>query len=79
MGDVEKFYPRINGQHYKYMLRQFEWIRDGKRRNANPEMVEQIKNFNDEDMQAVINYVSYIPVPADQLAPSKDWLNPDFE
>ena len=43
MGDVEKFYPRINGQHFKYMLRQFEWIRDGKRRNANPEMVEQIK------------------------------------
>lgn len=51
MGDVEKFYPRINGQHYEYMVRQFEWIRDHKRRNANPEMVEQIKNFSDKDMQ----------------------------
>ena len=79
MGDVEKFYPRINGQHYNYMLRQFEWIRDGKRRNANPEMVEQIKNFSEDDMIAVINYVSYIPVPPEQLAPSKDWLNPDFK
>ena len=79
MGDKEKFYPRINGQHYNYMMRQFEWIRDGKRRNANPEMVEQIRNFSDEDMMAVINYVSHIPVPPEQLAPSADWLNPDFK
>jgi len=79
MGDKEKFYPRINGQHYNYMLRQFEWIRDGKRRNANPDMVEQIKNFSDQDMKNVINYVSWVPVPAEQLAPSKDWQNPDFK
>jgi cytochrome c553 len=79
MGDEEKFFPRINGQHYKYMLRQFEWIRDGKRRNANPDMIAQIKNFSDADMKQVINYVSHIPVPKDQLAPSKDWKNPDFK
>jgi len=79
MGDVEKFYPRINGQHYNYMQRQFEWIRDGKRRNANPEMVEQIKGFSDTDMTAVISYVSWQPVPKEQLAESADWQNPDFE
>jgi len=79
MGDPEKYFPRINGQHFKYMLRQFEWIRDGKRRNANPDMVAQVKNFSDADMKQVINYVSQIPVPKDQLAPSKDWKNPDFK
>jgi cytochrome c553 len=79
IGNAEKFYPRINGQHYKYMVRQFEWIRDGKRRNANPEMVEQIKNFTDKDMQMVINYASYQPVPKDQVAESADWQNPDFK
>lgn len=79
MGNAEKFYPRINGQHYKYMLRQFEWIRDGKRRNANPDMVSQIKGFSDDDMKQVINYVSWHPVPPDQLAKSKDWKNPDFD
>ena len=78
-GDEEKYYPKIQGQHYKYMLRQFEWIRDGKRRNANPDMVEQIKNFTDEDMVNVISYVSSIPVPKEDLAPSKDWRNPDFD
>ena len=78
-GKIEEYYPRIEGQHYLYMLRQFEWIRDGKRRNANPEMVEQIRNFSDKDMQMVINYVSRIPVDPADLAPSADWLNPDFD
>ena len=77
-GDYEKFYPRIDGQHYKYMLRQFEWIRDGKRRNANPDMVKQIKGFTDKEMELVINYVSYIKVDPKDLAP-KGWLNPDFD
>ncbi len=79
MGKADKFYPRIDGQHYNYMLRQFEWIRDGKRRNANPEMVDQIKVFTDMDMKMVVNYASRIPVPKDDVAPSKDWKNPDFE
>jgi cytochrome c553 len=78
-GNGEKFYPKIQGQHYAYMLRQFEWIRDGKRRNANPEMVKQIQDFSDQDMKMVINYVSRIPVPKEDLAPSADWMNPDFE
>jgi len=78
-GKADKFYPKIQGQHYKYMMRQFEWIRDGKRRNANPDMVKQIKAFTDQDMKMVINYVSRIPVPKKDLAPSKDWLNPDYD
>ena len=78
-GDAEKYYPLIQGQHYKYMLRQFEWIRDGKRRNANPDMVKQIQGFSDADMRAVINFTSRQKPPADQLAPSPEWQNPDFD
>jgi cytochrome c553 len=78
-GNNDKFYPRIQGQHYKYMLRQFEWIRDGKRRNANPDMVKQINDFSDKDMQMVINYTSRLVPAKEDLAPSKDWMNPDFE
>lgn len=78
-GKAAEFYPRIHGQHYNYMVRQFEWIRDGKRRNANPEMVEQIKGFSDKDIEMVINYVSRAPVPKEDLAPSADWLNPDYD
>jgi cytochrome c553 len=78
-GIEEKLFPVIWGQHYNYMVRQFEWIRDGKRRNANPDMVKQIAEFTDYDMKAVVNYVSRIPVPKELLAPSVDWLNPDFD
>ncbi len=78
-GSNEKYYPRIHGQHYKYLLRQFEWIRDGKRRNANPDMVRQINGFTDRDMKAVIDYVSRLKPPKELLAPSPDWTNPDFD
>ena len=68
-GSAENFYPRIHGQHYKYMLRHFEWIRNGKRRNANPEMVRQIKNFTEKDMKAVIDYASRLKPPKKLVAP----------
>jgi len=77
-GMAEKFYPRIEGQHYEYVVRQFEWIRDGKRRNANPDMVKQIKNFTDEEMKMVINWVSHVEVNPKDLAPSVDYQNPDY-
>lgn len=77
-GNADKFYPRIQGQHYQYMLRQFEWIRDGKRRNANPEMVTQIKAFTDKDMKAVIDYAARLKPPAEALA-KPGWKNPDFD
>ncbi len=77
-GSAKKYYPRIQGQHYKYMLRQFEWIRDRKRRNANPDMVRQIKSFSDRDMRAVIDYVARLKPPKKDLG-EPGWLNPDFD
>ena len=77
-GSQEKFYPRIQGQHYEYMLSQFQWIREGKRRNGNPDMTKQIEGFSKKEMQMVINYVSRIPIDKGDLASSVDWKNPDF-
>ncbi len=77
-GDNEKFYPKLQGQHYEYMLRQYQWIKDGKRRNANPDMVEQIKWFTDKDTAAVLDYVSRIKPPADKLG-EVGWENPDYQ
>jgi len=68
-GSAKNFYPRIQGQHYEYMLRQFEWIRDGKRRNANPDMVKQIQGFTEKDMKAVIDYASRLKPPKELVAP----------
>ena len=77
-GDAAKFYPRIQAQHYAYLLRQYQWIKEGKRRNANPDMVEQIKTFTDRDTKAVLDYVSRLPPPADRVGPV-GCKNPDFK
>lgn len=64
-GSNDRAIPRIQGQHYAYMLRQFKHIRDGQRRNADFGMVMVIKMFADEDMQRVINYVSRLSIITD--------------
>ena len=77
-GVAEKYYPRIQGQHYNYLVRQYQWIKEGKRRNANPEMVEQIKNFSDKDTLAVLDFVSRLKPDPKMVGPA-GWKNPDFQ
>lgn len=62
-GDETKFYPVLAGQHYKYMHRQVTDIRDGKRRNANPDMVKVVKKYTDADLDAVVAYMSRLEMP----------------
>lgn len=76
-GDAKAFVPRIQAQHYEYLVRQFQEIRDGKRRNANPEMVAQIRDFHERETRAVLDYVSRLLPPEDLRAPP-GWHNPDF-
>ena len=76
-GDVEEHIPAIFGQHYRYLVRQFEWIRSGKRRNADKEMVEQIRGFSPFEVRAVMDYPSRLQPPVTKLAES-GWVNPDF-
>lgn len=77
-GDAERFFPRIQGQHYEYLLRQIKWMREGKRRNANPNMVKRIKKMKMKDLELLVDYVSRLKPPKDLLA-KPDWKNPDFE
>jgi len=77
-GDAEKFFPRIHGQHYEYLLRQIKWIRNGKRRNANPVMVKRVKKMKMEDLELVADYVSRLKPPKELLA-EPGWTNPDFQ
>jgi cytochrome c553 len=61
-GSGEKLYPRVSGQHFKYLFRESQMIRDGSRRNANPEMADIIKNYTDDDIAAVTDFMSRLPV-----------------
>jgi cytochrome c553 len=67
-GDAEKFYPVLAGQHYKYMLRQIQDIQQGRRRNANPDMVKVVKPMQEADLEALVDYMSRLEWPARQAA-----------
>jgi cytochrome c553 len=76
-GNEEAFVPRIQAQHYKYLRRQLEWVRDGKRRNANPGSLTQMQEFPEREANALLDYVSRLEPPAELQAPP-GWKNPDF-
>jgi len=78
-GDNDRFYPRIQGQHYRYLLRQFKWIYRKERTNVQPGMINAIADFTQRDTKAVIDYISRLKPPKEKLAPSVKWKNPDFE
>ncbi len=62
-GNAEKFYPVLAGQHYKYLERQIGDIAEGRRRNANPDMVKIVKEYSPEQLEAVTDYMSTIEWP----------------
>ena len=76
-GDVKKHIPVIHGQHYEYLERQYRWIRNGRRKNANKEMVEQIQGYSLREEKAVLAYTASLMPPEDKLA-DPEWTNPDF-
>ena len=76
-GKNAEFQPRIQGQHYEYLLRQFHHIKSGRRKNADETMVKQIKGFTERDIVAVVDYTSRLRPPAEITAPA-GWRNPDF-
>lgn len=77
-GDAAEFYPRIQGQHFQYLLRQMRWIKIGKRRNADEKMVKQIHEFTERDLVSLADYTSRLQPDKSLLADHMDWRNPDF-
>jgi cytochrome c553 len=62
-GNKEKFYPVLAGQHYEYLLRQIRDIAALRRRNANPDMVKVVKGYKEDELQAVVDYMSRLHWP----------------
>ena len=62
-GDAAKFFPMVAAQHYRYLLREVNFIRDGDRRNSNPDMVSVIKLYSSADLDAVADYMSQFAPP----------------
>jgi len=77
-GDNNRTYPRLQGQHYSYLLRQATLARDGLR-GIDADMSAALQNLSAGDIDRALDYVSYLPVAEGDLAPSADWRNPDFQ
>jgi cytochrome c553 len=61
-GDANRFYPRVSGQHFKYLLREMIDIRDGARLNANPKMIGVVKHYADSELEAAADFMSRLPL-----------------
>lgn len=77
-GDNAKNYPLLQGQHYHYLLRQMQWIKNGQRKNGDAKMKLDISAFNDKQLQAVADYISRIKPDKNKVADSSEWKNEDF-
>jgi len=62
-GNAAQFFPMVAAQHYSYLLRETQIIRDGERRNSHPEMVKAIKPYAMADLEAVSDYMAQLPPP----------------
>ncbi|CAK0773248.1 cytochrome subunit of sulfide dehydrogenase [Gammaproteobacteria bacterium] len=76
-GSDEDFYPRMQGQHFSYLLRQFYWIKNDQRHNTGTIMVKKIKDLTESDMVATADFISRLRPPPELTAPV-GWRNPDF-
>jgi cytochrome c553 len=68
LGNGDAFFPRLQGQHHAYLVRQMLWIRDGFRKNGNALMVQKLKPMSDDQISMLADYISRIPPPADKQA-----------
>ena len=50
-------YPRLTGQHSDYVLEQMQAFKDGSRVSNNNIMNDIAKKLNDEQLDAVSNYI----------------------
>jgi cytochrome c553 len=62
-GSAPKFFPMVAAQHYRYLLRELRFIRDGDRGNSNPDMVKVIKSYRDAQLEALADYMAQLPPP----------------
>jgi len=62
-GNSKKSYPLLRSQHYRYMLRQFKAVRARERGNGHPKMEKIAKGMSDQDVFAVLDYVSRLKPP----------------
>jgi cytochrome c553 len=60
-GDAAHAVPRIGGQHYEYLRRQFYDAVDGRRPNFSPAHIHLLAGLDHDAIEAVADYLSRLP------------------
>jgi cytochrome c553 len=60
-GDDAHAIPRVAGQHYEYLQRQFYDAVDGRRPNFSPAHIRLLAQLEHDDIEAVADYLSRLP------------------
>jgi len=70
-GDAVHAVPRIAGQHYEYLRRQFYDAVDGRRPNFSPAHIRLLARLDHDDIEAVADYLSRLAgsAPAPHTGP----------
>lgn len=76
-GDNATLTPKLYGQNHPYLKRQIEQVKKGYRK-VNPAMMAVASALSQEQLDLIVNFISYIPVPESEVAPSINWRNTDF-
>ncbi|MCF8005685.1 MAG: c-type cytochrome [Chromatiaceae bacterium] len=76
-GDEAEHIPALAGQHYAHLMRQFDAIRSGERKNADSKMTDEIRDIDAQQQSALLDYTARLRPAADKLA-AEGWHNPDF-
>ena len=63
-GVAETFSPALQGQHYRYLVRQLIDIAGVRRDNAFPAMVEAVSDLSARDVSSIADFVSRLPATA---------------
>jgi cytochrome c553 len=61
-GDADAFYPKLQGQHYRYLVRQIIDFAGGRRDNAHADMIGASAGLSADDVSIVADYVSRLSV-----------------
>lgn len=62
-GDKAKGYPVLAGQHFRYLVRQMEDIRDGYRTSTDPDMVKVIRKHKTGKLESIAAYLASLETP----------------
>lgn len=66
-GDDFKRVPRLQGQHYDYLVMQINAIKEGVRKRANPDMIKVIEPMTKDTVKQVSAYLSHLKLSAEAV------------